>query len=179
MHASHRNHGLLACCGFVFFADFAAAASHVDAQERVNSVAATAGSGISLATGQSSTVGARTPLFLDVAYRTWNTEDPRLVLGASARVEFEGRASLAVVPRAELQTEIGPLSIRPGIAAPLFFAPFTLLGVEGSLTSRLALGDTVGLVLMLMVDAFVLGTDLPAGSVLLMFNGSAGVDIAF
>lgn len=147
------------------------------AQERVDSVALVAGSGISLATGQATSLANRTPLFVDVAYRGWNSEDPSFAWGASVRAEFEGRTSLALVPRAELSTTVGPLTVRPGVAAPLFFAPFTLLGVEGSLTARLALTEGLGIVAAFMADAFFLGGDLPDGSLLLMFNGTVGVDL--
>ena len=149
------------------------------AQEPVHSVAMAAGSGLSIATGQRGGVMQRTPILIDLAYRFWNSEDPRVVWGGSARVEVEGRASFAVVPRVEYTATLGALTLRPGLAAPLFIAPFTLIGVEGSVTARVALADNLGLLGVSMVTAYLRGSDLPDDSVLLMFNGMLGVDLVF
>lgn len=155
-----------------------AAAVPAQGQAPMDSVSATVGSGITLASGQATALTSRTPLFVDAAYRRWSSENPDLVWGASARVEVEGRTSLALVPRIELGTDLGPLTVRSGVAAPLVFAPFTLIGVEGSVTTRLALTPALGLTVSLLADAFFLGSDLPSGSVLVMFNGAVGVDLA-
>lgn len=116
---------------------------------------------------------------MDIHFRTWSSEDPSVALGGSVRVEVDGRSSVAIVPRAEYQLELGPVILRPGIGAPIFFAPFSMAGVEGTIGARLALTGPLGVVGTFAVDAFFFGSDVPDKSVVLMFNGTLGIDVQF
>ena len=150
-----------------------------NAQTRHNSASVLIGSGLTVGTGQSSAALAHSPIFLDIAYRTWSSEEPWLVVGASGRVEVDGRTSVGVVPRIELSYDKDWFLLRPGLGAPLFIAPFTMFGVEGSLTGQLVLADGFFASAMVAIDAFFLGSDVPKDSVVLMFNGAIGVGLEF
>jgi hypothetical protein len=147
-------------------------------QSRKTGVLLDLGTGLEVGGSGGGTVAARSPLFLDVGARTWTDEQPEVSWGGSLRVEVEGRASAAVVPFAEVQRPLGPLLLRPGVGVPFFFAPFTMLGLEGVLTARLGLGAGLALLAAVRVDAFFLGSDVPADSAVLMFNGACGVELA-
>jgi hypothetical protein len=147
------------------------------AQAHRIAINATVGSGLSVGGGDGNASLLRSPLFVDVAVRTWNDEDPTLAYGASVRLEVEGRASVAVVPKVELVRELGPLLMRPGLGLPVFFAPFTMAGLELSLDLGFPIGERVMVGGAIMVDAFVIGNDLPEGAAVLMFNGVLGVGV--
>lgn len=155
-------------------------ASKASAQRQVTEVTLSSGSGLTLGTGQGAGTTARhTPVFIDGAVRFWTDEQPDYVLGGSVRMELDGRVSVAVVPRAELVTVVGPLTIRPGIGVPFFFAPFWMLGVELGVAARLPLGDNLGVVGSFMLDGYVVGSDVPDGTALIMINGMVGLDARF
>lgn len=111
--------------------------------------------------------------------RTWVDEQPDVAIGGSLRLEVEDRASAAIVPRAEYVKRFGPVVVRPGVALPFFFAPFTMIGVEASVVTRLDLAGGFGLYMMLMGDAYFAGSDVPRNSTIVMFNGLLGVDLEF
>jgi hypothetical protein len=149
------------------------------AQTRVVSATTTVGSGVSVGGGQGGAVVARSPVFADVAIRGWTDEEPSVLYGGSIRVEVEGRASVAVVPRAELARSVGPLELRPGVALPFFFAPFTMLGAELSLAVAVPITSAIRAGGIVMLDAFFLGSDVPEGATVIMFNGAVGVELVF
>lgn len=154
------------------------AATPAFAQTRGTGLGIAAGSGVSLGGGSARTVVLRSPFFLDLAARTWTDEQPEMMWGGSLRAEVEGRTSVAIVPRAELAKRFGPIVVRPGVGVPFFFAPFTMLGVEAGATAVLHLAHGFGALASLTVDAFFLGSDVPEGSAVLMFNGVLGVELA-
>jgi hypothetical protein len=156
-----------------------ASAASAKAQRPVYAGGLVAGSGVSFGDGQKTVVVQRSPLFLDLSFRYWSTEQDWLVVGASARVEIDGRTSVAAVPRLEYQLKMGPLLLRPGIGAPFVLAPRTMFGVEGGLTARLELAGAFGLLATVYADAFFLGDDVPDDSVVVMLNGALGVDLQF
>jgi hypothetical protein len=138
----------------------------------------TAGSGLSVGTGADAAVVRRTPLFVDAGAITWSSEEALVRAGGTVRVEVDGRVGVGVVPRIELGKRLGgPLSLRVGVAAPLFLAPYTMFGVEGVAGAVVHLGATLGISLTLFVDAFFLGDDLPQRSAVFMVNGALGVEL--
>jgi hypothetical protein len=160
----------------VFVSSVAGSAS---AQTPFYSGAFMGGSGISFGDGQKSVVAQRSPIFLDLAFRYWSSEEDWFVLGASGRVEIDGRTSIAGVPRVEYQLRAGPLALRPGVGVPFVIAPRTMFGVEGSFSARLDLAGPLGLVAAVYADAYFLGSDVPDDSVVVMINGALGVDLQF
>jgi len=156
----------------------AAAAAPAQAQSFGAAAFVSAGNGVEIGSGDGQTIVQRSRLFIDIGARTWTDELREVTWGGSVRVEVEGRASVAFVPRAELEQHLGPLAIRPGAGVPMFIAPFTMVGVEGSLMGVLSLGRTLGVFGAVLIDAFFLGTDVPNDSAVLMFNGAIGVELA-
>ncbi|MBI2896552.1 MAG: hypothetical protein HYY06_23540 [Deltaproteobacteria bacterium] len=148
------------------------------AQTRGMGVSLAAGTGLELGNGGGDeALTARSPLFIDVAARTWTDEEPRWSWGGSLRIEVEGRASVAIVPRVDLERQLGPVTLRPSAGLPLFFAPFTMFGLEAGVTGRLPIGGKLGVLATLQADAFVIGSDVPRDSAVLMFNGLIGVEL--
>lgn len=147
------------------------------AQTRGLGVQLASGSGLTIGSGDGNVVTLRSPLFLDAAVRTWSDEEPRFSWGGSLRLEIEGRASVAVVPRAEAVRKLGPIEIRPSAGLPVFFAPFTMAGFEGAVTAWLPLGRRAGVFATVFVDAFFLGDDVPDGAAVLMLNGAIGAEL--
>ena len=151
------------------------------AQERVISPFIGAGSGIEFGSGAKTSVIQQTPIFLDMGARTWSTERPQLVFGGSLRMEIQGRVSVGIVPRVEFARKVGFLSLSAGGGIPFFFAPFTMLGLEGIVTARMNFSDmdTFGIFASVFIDGFFWGSDIPAHSAVVMVNGVAGVKFVF
>lgn len=153
------------------------APSAASAQRRLLAPSVSAGTGLSLGNGQAEAVARRSPLFVEASLRTWTDEAPDVLLGGALRGEVEGRASIAGVARAELSRRLGRLEVRPGVAIPLFFAPFTMLGVETSLDLRIPVADVLSVGATMAASAFFVGSDVPEGATVLMFNGAVGVEL--
>jgi hypothetical protein len=152
--------------------------SSVFAQDSVGQFGVRVGSGLELGTGsQSSTILRHTPVFIDLDVRTWTDPEGDFIFGGSLRTEVDGRASIAGVPRVEIRHRIRDFELRPGIAVPLFLAPFLMFGVEMGLNGRLDIGSGFGILAAITVGGFFLGNDVPKNSAVLMINGSIGVDI--
>lgn len=157
-----------------------AGASHAQtsAPTQHHSIALTGASGLSLgSSGGGDSYMTHTPVYVDVAWRTWHSTTPQWVTGFSLRAEIDGRTSVGVVPRFEFSRTVGGLTLRPGVAAAIFFAPYVIAGPEASVTFDLRLGSVASLVGTLSVDVFFLGNDLPQRSVLFAANGALGVAI--
>ncbi len=161
-----------------FLATFALPAG-VDAQTRSYAASLTGGSGLSIGNGAQTAVLARTPVFVDVALRTTRSDEPTFAWGGALRVEVDGRVGIGGVARAELVHPLGPVALRAGIGVPFFFAPYVLLGVEGSLTLRWPATAPIAATASILLDAFFAGSDLPRNSALFMANGALGVDFLF
>ncbi|TAK21656.1 MAG: hypothetical protein EPO40_29600 [Myxococcaceae bacterium] len=158
----------------------AAAVSEAQTQAptQFHSIALSGASGLSLgSSGGGNSYATHTPVYVDVAWRTWHSTTPQWVTGFSLRAEVDGRTSVGVVPRFEFSRSVGRLTLRPGVAAAIFFAPYVLAGPEASVTFDLRLGSVVSLIGALSVDVFFLGNDVPARSVLFATNGALGVAI--
>ncbi len=165
----------LFACAIVFCA-FASFEGQALAQTRESEIGLSAGSGLSLGgTGSADVASHRTPLFLDLSARTSVDEAPTLAWGGSLRLELEGRTSVGIVPRFEVERGLGPIALRPQFGIPFFFAPFTLLGVEAGLCARFPKSGALAVHGSLLVDAYPFGSDVPKGSALTMVNLLFGV----
>jgi hypothetical protein len=147
------------------------------AQTQTMNVALGVGSGFERGAGYALLEGRRSPVFVEAAVRTYNDEEPVLLLGGSLRFELERSIGLAVVPRAELRYPGSFLELRPGIGVPLFVSPKIMLGPEVSLTARKGGRRGMGFFLMGTLAAFIVGSDVPDDSTVVMLNVQLGVDI--
>jgi hypothetical protein len=135
------------------------------------------GSGYERGAGYSLLDGRRSPVFVEAAIRTYDEEDPVLVLGGSLRFELEQSMGLAFVPRAELRYPGSFLELRPGIAVPVFVSPELMLGPEISLTARMGGRRGMGFFVMGSLAAFIVGGDVPEDSTVMMLNLQLGIDL--
>ena len=155
-------------------------ASSASAQERNITVSLSVGSGLSFAGGSGQTTVANSPLHLDLAFRTWVSEsghDRDPIVGAALRVEVQGRASLGIVPRAELAREFGKLQLRPFVGLPVFFAPFSLLGAEVGAALTFRLHGHTRMLMTVVADAYFWGSDLPDGTAIVSLNAAFGFEL--
>jgi hypothetical protein len=152
--------------------------SNASAQTSIGQFGARVGSGLEIGAGEGSkTVKRPSPIFVDLDIRTWTDEQGAVIYGGSLRMEVAGKASIAAVPRLELRRMLGSLELRPGVAIPMFLAPFLMFGVEGGLSVRFPIGGGFGVMGALTGAGFFFGDDVPDNSVVVMFNGSLGIDI--
>jgi len=151
--------------------------SSASAQAQTLNLALGVGSGYERGTGYSLLEGRRSPVFVEAALRTYNEEDPVLVLGGSLRFELEQSIGLAMVPRAELRYPGSFLELRPGIAVPIFVSPALMLGPEISLAARMGGRRGLGFFMMGTLAAFIVGGDVPDDSTVMMFNLQLGIDL--
>jgi hypothetical protein len=152
-------------------------ASSASAQSQIMNLALGVGSGYERGAGYSLLEGRRSPVFVEAALRTYNDEDPVLVLGGSLRFELEQTLGLALVPRAELRYPGSFLELRPGIAVPVFVTPELMLGPEVSLMARMGGRRGLGFFLMGSLAAFIVGGDVPDDSTVMMLNLQLGIDL--
>ena len=149
-----------------------------EAQTPGRSVHALVGSGLSIGSaGGGNTAMLMSPVTIDAGASFWNSERPALIAGIAGRVELTGRTSLGIVPRLGFHRDFGIVSLRPSVALPVFLSPFSLLGVEGAVTARYALGDRFWAIARVAVAAFFWGSDLPDDSTLIMVNGALGAEL--
>jgi hypothetical protein len=147
------------------------------AQTLSTEIGALGGAGVERGGTKQHSVVQRAPMFLDASIRHWSDEDSRFILGGSMRVELEGAGSVGVMPRAELRFFFGKLELRPGIAGAFFFAPHTMFGPQTSLALRRKFSDSFGLLGMLDVSAFVIGSDVPKRSTVVIGALSLGIEM--
>jgi hypothetical protein len=147
------------------------------AQFQSLNLAAGLGGGFERGAGYALLDGRRSPVFIETAVRTWSDEEPTIALGGALRFELEQGIGVALVPRAELRRVGSSLELRPGIALPIFVAPRLMLGPEVSLGVRMGPKRGMGYFLMGTASAFVVGSDVPDHSTVLMLNLQLGVDL--
>jgi len=147
------------------------------AQVRTTALGATLGAGLERGGGRDGGIVQRAPIFLDASLRYWTDEDSRVLLGGSVRFEVEGAGEVGVVPRAEAHFKLGKLELRPGVGFAAYLLPYNMFGPEVSLTGRQPLNTGVGLLTMLNVTGFVLGSDVPKDSAVLVIGLSVGLDV--
>jgi len=134
------------------------------------------GAGLSLGQGDGEVLTRASPLFLDVDVGLIFDSDRSLEWTPSLIMELQGRVSVGVNPSLKRVWRVKSwLSIYGGIGFPLFFAPFTLLGVEPAVGAFFQLLPRFGLAVELHSDVFFVGSDLPEDSVVAKMDLSVGV----
>lgn len=149
--------------------------------QRAMVAGASVGSGTSFGTGSSgdraSVTVRRTPTFLDLGLATWNPERPDPELGASLRLEIDGRVAVGVVPRAGIRRARGGVELRASFGLPIFVAPFSLVGAEVTTGLGIPLGGGFALVSDVVIGAYFWGSDLPDDSTLVKLDLRIGVEL--
>jgi hypothetical protein len=121
------------------------------------------------------TVAQRNPFTVDVA--VMGIRDAHWLLGGALRLELEDGKSVAGIARAALRHRMGSIELRPGAGLPFYFAPRTMLGAEVSLGVRCALSSGFGVLAQLAASAFMIGSDVPDGTTVIMFHLFLGIDL--
>ncbi len=149
------------------------------AQRLITEGAASVGSGVSFGPGENAAVIMASPLYIDVDIIFANSERPKFEYVLGFQAEIIRRITAGVVPQIRL-TNTHPKVLAYGILGiPVILAPFILFGPEigGGLLWRIS--PKVGLFAEIVLDLFVIGTDLPKDSVLVQLDGNVGIRVKF
>jgi hypothetical protein len=152
-------------------------AARAEAQTQTMNLAVGLGGGFERGAGYGLLDGRRSPVFIEAAVRTFPDEEPVLALGGSLRFELEQAIGLALIPRAELRYPGSFLELRPGIGVPIFVSPKMMLGPEVSLAARMGGRRGIGFFVMGTLAAFIVGSDVPDDSTVVMLNLQIGADL--
>jgi hypothetical protein len=145
-------------------------------QEPSIDVAARLGSGFMRGGNGGLTSGQRDPFTLDI--EVMRVKGPLFLYGGALRIELEDAKAVAGIARIALRHPMGSFELRPGAGLPFYVAPRTMLGVEGSCGFRLPLSkDGFGFSGSVSAAAFMIGSDIPQGSTVIMFHVFLGVDL--
>jgi hypothetical protein len=136
------------------------------------------GSGLSIGGGDGQASMRHTPTYVEAGLHSWLEEEGSVVLGGALRVEVEGRVSIGGVVRAGLRWTSDMLELRPSIALAAILAPYTLIGPEAGLMTLLHIAPPLSVVIQIVVDGWLFGSDLAPSTALVMINGAAGVEVA-
>lgn len=138
-----------------------------------------AGTGLELGGPRTSTVH-HSPTFVTAQVGLLFDNDQRFEVGGALLMEVEGRVGIAVEPELRIHKKAGArLDVYGLLGVPIYFAPYTLLGV--------AIGPGLGVRVFhglsvfgeLLLRAFPFGSDLPAGAALFHGDLTLGVRHAF
>jgi hypothetical protein len=139
-------------------------------------VAARLGSGFMRGGQGGLTSGQRDPFTLDI--EVMRVKDARFMYGGALRIELEDAKAVAGIARLAFRHRMGSIELRPGAGIPFYFAPRTMLGLEGSCGFRMPLsGDGLGFSGSVSAAAFMIGSDIPHGSTVIMFHVFLGIDL--
>jgi len=146
--------------------------------QRRFAIDARSGSGLSIGGGDGQASLRHTPTYVEAGLHSWLEEEGSIVLGGSIRVEVEDRVSVGGVVRAGFRWTEGMLELRPSIAVAAILAPYTLVGPEAGLMTLLHIAPPLSIVVQIVVDGWLFGSDLAPSTALVMINGGGGVEIA-
>lgn len=147
--------------------------------ERRFAVQASVAEGVAVGDGRDTVILRRAPMFAELGLAPWSTDDDAWWLGGGVRMEFESQTSFGGSLRVGLAANLDVLSLRPYVGVALILAPLTLFGIEVGVDIVIAVADPFRIFARGFADGYVAGEDLPEGSILVAFNGAAGVEIVF
>ncbi len=138
-----------------------------------------AGSGMSLAGVGGRTYGARSPAFLLGEVALAHPQLQWLEFAPALAFEVEGRVGVGLIPK--IRARLGGKRVRVWglLGLPVFFAPYSLVGVQGGAGLSLALHPRFALVAEFTGTGFVWGSDLMSGSALAKLDQHFGIRVNF
>lgn len=125
-----------------------------------------AGSGLSFGTGDGDTVIRRSPIFLAIEVGLIFDGDRSLEWTPALIFELDGRVSAGIDPRLKKLLYFGRFGLYGAVGVPVYFAPFTLFGLEAAVGGIFSFTRRLALALEVRVHAFFAGSDLPDDSAL-------------
>lgn len=135
------------------------------------------GTGLSIAGTDAQALLRRTPTYVELGVLSWLAHDDGVWLGGGLRAEVEDRASIGGVVRSGFFARVDIVELRPFVGLAAFLAPYTLVGPEVGALVTFELADFLALTTRILVDAYVAGSDLIGGTVLVMANATLGLEI--
>jgi hypothetical protein len=102
-----------------------------------------------------------------------------LELAPTIALEVEGRVGVALMPKLRARLPGKRVRIWALAGLPIFFAPYSLLGIQGGAGISLALHKRFALVGEVTATGFVWGSDLMDGGSLVKLDQQLGVRVTF
>jgi hypothetical protein len=147
------------------------------AQSLETIVTVSTGSGLSLGGAGGEVVKMRSPLFTEIDVGLVFDGDRQLEWTPGIIVELEGRVSLGFNPQVKRVMRFGPFGLYGSVGVPMFFAPFTLVGVEAALGGFWHIFGRLGVAAELKTDVFFAGTDIPESGIFAKIDFSLGIRV--
>jgi len=138
-----------------------------------------AGTGISLAGVARRTYAARSPLFLLAEVGFVHPDLEWLEFAPTIALELEGRVGVGAIPKLRARLPGKRVRVWAMVALPVFFAPYSLLGIQGGAGLSVTLHQRVALVAEFSGTGYVWGSDLMSGSALAKLDQTFGVRVSF
>lgn len=138
-----------------------------------------AGTGMSLAGVSGRTYAARSPTFLLGEVGLVHPDLDWLEFAPTIALEIEGRVGVGLMPKLRARLPGKRLRVWATAALPIFFAPYSLLGIQGGAGLSVALHRRFALVAEFTGTGYVWGSDLMEGAALAKLDQSFGVRVSF
>lgn len=138
-----------------------------------------AGTGISLAGVAKKTYAARSPAFLLAEVGFVHPQIEWLEFAPTIALEVEGRVGVGLMPKLRARLPGKRVRLWAVGALPIFFAPYSLLGIQGGAGLSVAIHKRLALVGEFTGTGFVWGSDLMKGSALAKLDTTVGVRMNF
>lgn len=140
---------------------------------------AAVGSGVTMGTGDGEALSRRTPFYLDVDAGFVFDRDFETEWGLGITAQLEDAPAVALTPQVRLVRPLSVIEVYAGAGIPVFVTPFTRVGAELGGGVLYALHERFALLAGGQVDLFFAGSDLPEGSLVIMFNLGVGGRVRF
>lgn len=138
-----------------------------------------AGTGLSLVGVARRTYAARSPLFLLAEIGLVHPDLEWLEFAPTIALELEGRVGIGAIPKLRARLPGKRVRVWAMVALPIFFGPYSLLGIQGGAGLSVALHRRVALVAEFSGTGYVWGSDLMTGSALAKLDQTFGVRVNF
>jgi len=138
-----------------------------------------AGTGMSLAGSGGTTYARRSPTFLLGEVGIVHPDLDWLEFAPSIAFEVEGRVGIGLMPKLRARLPGKRVRIWALAALPIFFVPYSLLGIQGGAGISVALHKRLAIVAEFTGTGFVWGSDLMNGGSLVKLDQQFGVRVSF
>lgn len=138
-----------------------------------------AGTGMSMTGVGGTTYARRTPTFLLGEVGLVHPDLEWLELAPTVALEVEGRVGVGLMPKLRARLPGKRVRIWALAGLPIFFAPYSLLGIQGGAGISLKLHKRLALVAEFTGTGFVWGSDLMSGGSLVKLDSQFGVRVNF
>ncbi len=139
----------------------------------------TTGTGLSMASAGGETLAERSPTFLNVEVGFTHPSIPWFEISPGLMLELEGRVGVGINPKFRAVLPFRRARVYGLVGVPIFFAPYSLLGVQGGAGFAVSVHPHVALVSELSASAFFWGSDLMDDSILGKLDFAFGVRVMF